>query len=297
MEHRLARDASPARRRSTWNSRTSPRTGGAWPGRRPDGGTRPGTASAARAPGGGECHPEGPPRRGPAGRCRSPASGGGPSGGSLTTRRPPTRSRGAAHSAVAGGAPNPRAITASAVPRSSPRPTTSARPTTTRTRSSMASAATADSRNSHRRALESTSTSSRSGRATAIGRPGTPPPLPRSTTRPVTSAKASTKPAAWTRWSSAGPGPRRPSERARSSCAQEGGRDLRRRSLGEDHDSAAVILALRDGGDAVDVVHGVVDDLAVGGRHGLEGLPLAGLQHLLGDALGEPGQGLAARSR
>ena len=60
-------------------------------------------------------------------------------GGSLTMSRPPTASSGAAHSAVAAGRTEaPRRRTASAVPRWGPRPTTSARPSTTRARRARA---------------------------------------------------------------------------------------------------------------------------------------------------------------
>jgi hypothetical protein len=104
------------------------------------------------------------------------------SGGSLTTRTPPTRSSGAAHSATTAGGPKLRATTASTPARSGPRPASSARWCRTSTRSPSPSSATASSRTAQRRAAASSSTSCHIGRATARTRPGTPPPAPRSTT-------------------------------------------------------------------------------------------------------------------
>ena len=78
----------------------------------------------------------------PSSRQRSPGSG-----GSLTSSRPPTRSRGAAHSATTAGGPNERAMTASAVPRRDrSRPTSSARAWITSNRSASPRRRPADTR-------------------------------------------------------------------------------------------------------------------------------------------------------
>ena len=140
------------------------------------------------------------------------------SGGSLTRSLAPTARNGAAHSAVTAGGPKPRATAAWWRPRSpGSRPSTSARPPPIRTRSSIFSLEAAWARNRARRPLASTRSHSVSTQASASGRPGTPPPLPRSTAdaggRP---SQAVRNPSAWARWSSTGPGPRKPSSRASS---------------------------------------------------------------------------------
>ncbi len=105
------------------------------------------------------------------------------SGGSDTMRCPPTRSSGPAHSAVTPGGPKLRATTASASARNAgSRPTSSAREAMTRTRDLSPSRATASSRNEARRSPASTRHSSASVHMCARTSPGTPPPLPRSTT-------------------------------------------------------------------------------------------------------------------
>ncbi len=163
----------------------------------------------------------------------SPATGhrlGMPPGGSLTTAYPPAASNGAPHSATTAGGPKLRATTTSNRPRQpGARPTTSARASATSTRSSMPSWRTACRRYAARRTEDSTSSHEHPGKHIARGRPGKPAPLPRSAARsghdtpaPVWTSKArprttSTKPAAWSRWASTGPGPRKPRSRASAS--------------------------------------------------------------------------------
>ena len=92
----------------------------------------------------------------------SPSAGhrsGLPPGGSLTTVAPPTATKGAAHSAVTAGGPNPLATTRSTPPRSlGSWPSSSARPVTTSTASANRRRATASSRNAVRREPASTRT-------------------------------------------------------------------------------------------------------------------------------------------
>jgi hypothetical protein len=135
-------------------------------------------------------------------------------GGSLTTRRPPIRKNGAAHSAVTAGRPKPRATTASWLDRQdASRPSTSARAVTTRTRSVQPSRDTARRSQSVRLSLASNSTTAASGRAAAMTKPGTPPPLPRSK-RLSKSRNGGRKPRAWVMTSPADREPRKPTRRA-----------------------------------------------------------------------------------
>jgi len=101
-------------------------------------------------------------------------------GGSLTTRTPSGARRGAAHSAVGPGAAKDRAVTRPALPRSSPRATETASMAWTSTRSAMPNSRTAHRRNVHRRSPRSTRIHRFDVRV-ARTRPGTPPPVPRST--------------------------------------------------------------------------------------------------------------------
>ena len=158
---------------------------------------------------------------GPAGHGRS-------SGGSLVSRRPPMRRKGAPHSAVTAGGPNPRATTAAWWARSpGSRPSTSARPGATRTRSLTPRLWAASARNRARRPFASTSSHRVSGQASVRGSAGTPPPLPRSTAEAGAGpSQASWKPSACRRCGSTGPGPRKPRSRASS-------RTSRRRSVGD----------------------------------------------------------------
>ena len=165
---------------------------GAWPAARPGGGRSPGTrATWWRTCTVGERGGPGPELQAQLAPAGPPASAiGSGSGGSLTTSSPPTRSRGAAHSAVAAGGPKLRATTASAsaaegtvadhlgptldhrgrqVERS-PRP-----PRGTGTAWPLASTRTRGAG---------------PGARTPMIRPGTPPPLPRSTTVPLIASRA-----------------------------------------------------------------------------------------------------------
>lgn len=158
-----------------------------------------------------------------------------PAGGSLTTRMPPGRRNGAAHSAVIAGLPKERATTASNCPRHVGRwPRSSARPSSIARRVDTPSRAAASVRKAIRRCWASRSVSLVWGHDTARTRPGSPPPEPRSSTvggcdpappvedralcayaRTTTRAKAR----ACARCGSSGPGPRRPSARASRSTA------------------------------------------------------------------------------
>lgn len=177
-------------------------------------------------------------RTGPA-RPRSarPSSPNGPAGqrssvspgGSLTTSRPATRRKPQAHSAVTAGEPKLRLTTRSNAPRNAGnRAARSARSVTTVTRSARSSSPTADSRNAVRRVLASRNTHRLSSHRTARTRPGRPPPLPRSRAS-IGDATARAKPSACSKCWTTGPGPRKPSPRARSSTVVRGWFRLRLR--------------------------------------------------------------------
>ncbi len=164
----------------------------------------------------------------------SPSAGqrsGDGSGGSATHSCPPTRRRGAAHSAVTAGAAKLRATTTAAVRlRGTLSPTSSARWPNTSTSKSRASATWP----SHcaRRCWASTSTQCRPGWPRARMRPGTPAPEPRSTPTPD-EGSAPTSGQAWRMWASTGPVPRNPRARASSGKGERrsapAGRPLRAR--------------------------------------------------------------------
>ena len=128
-------------------------------------------------------------------------------GGSATRSHPPRRRNGAAHSAVTAGGPKLRATTTSTEARNSPRPAVSARWPTTETRRSSPSVLTACRRNSARTSRPSRSSHRVAGHASAKGRPGKPPPLPRSSA--VCGGAASTPPISRARsmCGPTGPGP------------------------------------------------------------------------------------------
>jgi hypothetical protein len=133
-----------------------------------------------------------------------------PPGGSATSNRPPWRRKGAAHSAVTAGGPKLRDTTTSRADRSSPRPASSARLATTRTRSPRPSCSTASCRKAARDVPPSSSIQLVSGRARARGSPGSPPPLPRSRPCADGSSRSAAKCRARWMWGSIGPGPRKP---------------------------------------------------------------------------------------
>ena len=127
------------------------------------------------------------------------------SGGSETIREPPSLRKGRARRAVYPGDPSPRHTTTSYIPawRTS-RPRTPASAVSTVVRSSSPKAETALARASIRDARRSTNVTESSGRSTAITRPGTPAPDPRSMTDCAPGSMASTKWRAWAMTSSTG---------------------------------------------------------------------------------------------
>ena len=130
------------------------------------------------------------------------------SGGSATSKRPPTRRRGAAHSAVAAGSPKPLAVTNAAVSRHSLRPVSSARSQRTPVLDEMPSSLAASRSQAARRVLLSTRSHLVSGHCRASTSPGSPPPLPRSTANPSGgSPTASANARLRAIWSVTGPGP------------------------------------------------------------------------------------------
>jgi hypothetical protein len=135
---------------------------------------------------------------------------GSPPGGSDTMRYPPTRRKAAAHSAVTAGAPKLLATTQSTEPLRPPCPASSARWDTTITRSPKSSVSVASRRKSARRLPPSIRTHLVSGQANARGRPGSPPPLPRSSARSGTHPSAPQRSRARSTCGSMGPGPRNP---------------------------------------------------------------------------------------
>ncbi len=104
--------------------------------------------------------------------------------GSLTISDPPDASSGAPNSATVLGGPNDRAVTTSAQPRRSPRPTSAASTARTSIRSSHRSRATARFRRSARPDRRSMRSHRDSGLNSANTRAGSPTPLPRSAMRP-----------------------------------------------------------------------------------------------------------------
>ncbi len=159
-----------------------------------------------------------PNRARPSAGHRDPPS----SGGSDTINRPPVARSGAAHSAVTAGGPKLRATTRLALPRHSGfRPASSARVRATTTWEEMPSSLMARARNDVRRSLLSRRAMAASGHASASTNPGSPAPLPRSTTRAGSCVPtASRNPSACSRCPSTGPGPRNPSARASSRMAR-----------------------------------------------------------------------------
>jgi hypothetical protein len=116
-----------------------------------------------------------------------PSSGhrlGSPSGGSETTRTPPVERNGAAHSAVTAGGPKLLATTAPKLPRrSGTRAASSALSLSTAARPSSPSRRSEASRKPARRAEDSSRRKEVSSISAAMGIPGRPAPLPRSSTR------------------------------------------------------------------------------------------------------------------
>ncbi len=164
-----------------------------------------------------------PPPRGRTGRVLSAghrrASG---SGGSLTTSRPPSRRKGAPHSATTAGVPNDRATTRSNSARCrGSRAASSAVERTTATRSPKPSSSTASVRNTARRSPASSSTHRDCGHHAARANPGTPPPEPRSSARSG-AGTASRNPRACCACRSTSPGPRNPNLCARRHWASTG---------------------------------------------------------------------------
>jgi hypothetical protein len=141
---------------------------------------------------------------------------GSPPGGSATTSVPPTRKKGAAHSAVTAGGPKLRATTQSALPRRLPRPASSARWATTSTRLPKPISRTASRRKAARLVPPSSKIHVVCGQTKASGRPGSPPPLPRSTAIAGGVETAPLRCRALSTCGSTGPGPRKPSPWARS---------------------------------------------------------------------------------
>ena len=231
------------------------------------------------------------------GQRRRPASGPS-SGGSLTTSRPPTRSRGAAHSAVTAGDPKPGPPRRRRSPAAAPRPTTSARPSHDRTRSAEPERRPqpcAGTRHRRGAGVDQHQLQVRAGEG--HGQPRHPAPLPRSTTRPATPTRAAMKPAAWTTWSPTGPGPRKPSCRARSSWCSRAGSG--RRSPPASH-AGRITTRRRLSSPSETVVTPSISftvswtTLRSGGLIGSSAFRTPLALHLLGDLLGEAGQGLPA---
>ena len=225
----------PPDQRSTWNGpfqsatpRNVPRgtselagraRSGRWSG---GGGTMAPRRRAPRSPGWAS-----PPGRTRA--LRNPSTGHRPAlgeGGSLTTRTPRSPRNGRAISAVTAGGPKARATTASAQPcQRSSQPSSPASPVTTVTRPVSPSRPTARRSQSVRASRRSTSRNSTPSSCTAIGSPGSPAPLPRSTTRPRSGTRARSttpKPSAWWRCSPRSPGPSRCRVCASSRTASRG---------------------------------------------------------------------------
>ena len=129
-------------------------------------------------------------------------------------RRPPTFKNLTAHSAVTAGGPNDREVTRSArLSRSSRRASSSARPISTL----PPEGASGQSRTSRRKAVRRSMESMRIPRAdhrASRTRPGSPPPLPRSTKTRGESGRSLSqqraKPSAWVIWGPIGPGPKKP---------------------------------------------------------------------------------------
>jgi hypothetical protein len=122
-------------------------------------------------------------------------------GGSDTTRKPPISSMGAAHSAVTAGGPKDRAVTTST--RTSElrdRAISSALPRTTSICSCRPQRVTSSRRKFVLLSLASKSTTAVPSHTPASTRPGTPPPLPKSTSevggRPKTDSIAARNPSA-----------------------------------------------------------------------------------------------------
>ena len=236
---------------------------------------------------------------------RSPSG----SGGSLTTRTPPTRTRPAAISAVTAGPAKLRAVTRSNALADSGHGRRAlgpplehldpvleaqlARPTPRAPRS-------ADGR-------DSTRTPRASGQRSASTRPGTPPP------GAEVGELAGSRPEHRLRAASANPRrardglDRMPGPRNPGACASSRRQDLEELAPrpgpteAGTHGSAGQITTRRRGSSPselvstpVDLGDGVVHDLAVGRAHRLERALLAGLPDLGRDLAGEGGQRLAA---
>ena len=142
------------------------------------------------------------------------------SGGSDTTNRPPAERNARAASRVSDGGPKPRLTTAAHCPaHRASRPTTAVSPSTTVTRSASPQAVTPRRSASVRAARRSTSRNVRSGRASASTNPGTPAPVPMSTTVPVTPSRPARNSRACSMTSSIGRSPRVPRRWASASTS------------------------------------------------------------------------------
>src|SRR5262249_34688216 len=137
------------------------------------------------------------------------------------------------------------------------------------------------SRKSHLRRADSSSTTSRSGNASASGMPGTPPPEPTSTIGPSFSRTSSSA----RRESSS-----RTARAASSGSAVRPGASTTARSQAsrnEDDDVAIGLVPLAGRLDAVIVLEPFVDEPPLAGAHRLERDSLTGAQRLLGAVYGK----------
>ena len=220
---------------------------------------------------------------------------GSPPGGSLTRSadRPGT-TNGLPHSAVTAGAPKPRATTSGNASRSAgSRPATSARSQIAVDPVLPARGAPPPPRSRPRPAgRESSSTAGAVGHSGARARPGSPPPLPRSRNDSGGGAEHARPGPAVLEMDLQRPRADQPAGPGRPCSTPSSSSPLVHRSGPADHHVPARLLALRAGLHAVDLGHGVVDDLAVGRGHRLEDLVLAGLEHLVHQP---PGEGRRAR--
>lgn len=135
-------------------------------------------------------------------------------GGSATSRRAPSFSSGAAHSAVGAGGAKLRAVTRSDAPRRAVRATFSARSHKTSTRLAEPSVSRALFSQAALLWLLSTKTHRLLGHVKARTSPGSPPPLPRSTAICGTAVTILAKARLRSIWAVTGPGPRKPNRRA-----------------------------------------------------------------------------------
>src|SRR5205823_2562337 len=125
----------------------------------------------------------------------------------------------------------------------------------------------------------STSRTSASVHTQASTRPGTPPPVPRSTKSGGGWPTAAANAWAWSIWVWSGPGPRKPKVLARSSSGPTTGPTAgtgpwsRSAVVGQNHDTPLGLFAFRRRRHAGNVVGRVVHDLPIGRVHRLQRLP------------------------